>query len=52
MSDTRDVTDYESVGFRHFHKPEPVGFADPFSIGFGFDFRFGLIRSLVELIQK
>ena len=29
-----------------------VGFAELFSIGFGFDFRFGPIRSLTELMQK
>ena len=34
----RNVTDFESDGFRDFHESD--GFADPFANGFGFDFRF------------
>jgi len=46
------VTDFESVDSVAFSQIRIVEFANPLSIGFGFDFHFGLIRCLVELIQK
>ena len=46
---TRDVTDFQSVGFCRFSH---IRITSLFSVRFGFDFCCGLIRCLVEIIQK